>query len=118
MGSSELVIAGLPQDSIDGPLLFNLLINDLNVFLYTTVLSNYADDNNLYAIGNNKEETKRELSEDFQTVIDWLYENYMILNTGEWHLKCMGKDVSENETLQIPNQQKMISSRKVEILGI
>ena len=118
MGSSELVIAGLPQDSIDGPLLFNLLINDLNVFLYTTVLSNYADVNNLYAIGNNKEETKRELSEDFQTVIDWLYENCMILNTGEWHLKCMGKGVSEKETLQIPNQQKMISSRKVEILGI
>ena len=48
--SSEVVIASVPQGSIDGLLLFNLFINDLSLFLYTTVLSNYADDNNLYAL--------------------------------------------------------------------
>ena len=31
---------------------------------------------------------------------------------------CMGKDVKENETLQISSQQKMINSKEVEILGI
>ena len=62
--SSEVVIAGVPQGSIDGPLLFSLLMNDLILFLYTTVLSNYADDNNLYAIGNDKDETKRAFVED------------------------------------------------------
>ena len=30
----------------------------------------------------------------------------------------MGKDVDENETLQISGQQKMINSEEVEILGI
>ena len=77
--SSEVVMAGVPQVSIDGPLLFNLFIDDLILFLYTTVLSNYADDNNLYAIGNDKEKTKRALVKDFQTVINWFYENYMVL---------------------------------------
>ena len=96
---SEVVIAGLPQGSIDGPLLFNLFINDLILFLYTTVLSNYADDNNLYAIGNDKEETKRALVQDFQTVINWFYENYMILDTGKCHYMYMGENVEENETL-------------------
>ena len=81
--SSEVVIAGVPQGSIDGPLLFNLFINDLILFLYTTVLSNYADDNNLYASSKDKEETKRALVEDFQIVINWFYENYMTLNTGK-----------------------------------
>ena len=65
--SSEVVIAGVRQGSIDGPLLFNLFINDLILFLYTTVLSNYAEDNNLYPIGDDKKETKRALVKDFQT---------------------------------------------------
>ena len=62
--SSKVVTAGVPQGSIDGLLRLILFINNLFLFLYTTVLSNYADDNNLYAIGNDKEETKRALVED------------------------------------------------------
>ena len=69
--SSEVIIAGVPQGSIDGPLLFNLFINDLILFLYTTILTNYADDSNLYAIGHDKEETKRAFVRNFQTVIIW-----------------------------------------------
>ena len=67
--SSKVVIAGVSQGFINGPLLFNLFINDLVLFQFTTVLSNYADDNNLYAIiGNDKEETKRALVKDLQRV--------------------------------------------------
>ena len=68
--SFEVVIAGVPQASIDGPLLFILFKNDLILFLYTTVSSNYADDNNLYAIGNDTEKTKIALVKNFQTVIN------------------------------------------------
>ena len=96
-----IVVAGVPQGSIDGLLLFSLFVNDLILFLYTTVLSNYADDNNLYAIGNDKEEIKRALVKDFQTVINWFHENYMILNTEKCHYMCMGEDVEEKKTLRI-----------------
>ena len=96
-----IVVAGVPQGSIDSLLLFSLFVNDLILFLYTTVLSNYADDNNLYAIGNDKEEIKRALVKDFQTVINWFHENYMILNTEKCHYMCMGEDVEEKKTLRI-----------------
>ena len=46
-------------------------------------MSHYAGDNNLYAIGNKKEETKKALVRAFQTVTNWLYENYKILNVGK-----------------------------------
>ena len=112
--SSEVVITGVPQGSIEGPLLYNLF---LILFLCTAVLSNYADDKNLYAICNYEEKTKTVLVKDFKTVINWFYGNYMILNTEKCHYMCMGKDVEENETLQILSQQKMINS-KVNIFGI
>ena len=83
------------------------------MFLCTTFLSNFADDSNLYTLGNYKEETKRVLVEDFKALR--FYENYMILNTGKYHYMCMSKDVDENETT---SQQKMINSKDVDILGI
>ena len=39
LSSSEVAIAGVLPGSIDGPLLFNLFINDFVLFLYTTALS-------------------------------------------------------------------------------
>ena len=56
--SWKKIIAGVPQVSILGPLLFNIFINGLFVFLSSSNLSNYADDTTLYASGFNLEEVK------------------------------------------------------------
>ena len=76
------VMTGVPQGSIDGPLLFNLFISDLVFFIQYSVLSNYADDNNLFVVGKNKEDIKNLLFLDFEIVNNWFYENFMILNPG------------------------------------
>ena len=68
--TTQIVIAGVPQSSIDDPLFFNLFINDFVLFIEYTALGNYADDNNLSITGTNTENIKKLLLSDFKTVIE------------------------------------------------
>ena len=69
--SAKKIHAGFPQGSIDGPLLFNLFINDSLLLLTDTFLSNYADDNNLYSIGKDRGIIKNLLRKDGFSKITW-----------------------------------------------
>ena len=99
--SESDVIVGVPQCSIDGPLLFNLFINDLVFFIEQFILSNYVDNNNLSISGEDKELMKSMLSLDIMIVENWFFENYMILNPRKCYFICIGKNVSDSELLNL-----------------
>ena len=91
----------MPQGSTDRPLLFNLFINNLVFFIQCSVLSNYADDNNLFLIEKDKEDKKSFLLLDFQVVNNWFYENFIMLNPGKIQYMCNWKNLDDMKCLTL-----------------
>ena len=89
--TQEYIIVGVPQGSRLGPLLFNIFINYLLLFVLSLHLSNYADDNTLYGLGHNLEKINNILRFDFDLVSKSFEENYIVLNAGKRHFMCLVK---------------------------
>ena len=87
------LIDGVPQGSILGPLLFNIYINDL-MFYFTdnnVSICNYADDNTLYASGDNAIEVKQNLKRSLSVISSWFCKNGLQLNAEKCNLIVFGK---------------------------
>ena len=113
--SLKRVIVGVSQASIDAPLHFNIFINDLFLFIYFNTLSNYVDDNNLFAKGTDIQLINQTLLFEFKTEINWFCKILMILNPEKCHFMSIGQDshdeddfYSDNFTLKNSYEEKIL----------
>ena len=98
----ERITTGIPQGSILEPLLSNIILNDLFLFISNSSISNYGNNNTLYTFEDNLKKIKDNLRNSFDTVDQWFYENYVVLNAEKCHFMCLDNN-TENETFLFRN---------------
>ena len=76
----QILLWGVHQGSITGPILFNLFINDLFFFIKEAELKHFADDNTIYVGSKDLTELLEILRKEFEIVINWFKTDNMIVN--------------------------------------
>ena len=73
-----------------GPVLFNIYLNDLFLFLNEIDVSNFAIDTSHFVCHKNLKELLEKLERNSELAIHWFEDNYIKLHTGKCHLLISG----------------------------
>ena len=91
------VISGVPQGSVIGPLLFLILIGDIDSNVSHSFLSSFADDTRI-GKGIATQEDVDQLQADLHEVYNWADENNMSFNDNKFELLRYGKNLEIQQT--------------------
>ena len=109
---------GVPQGSILGPLLFNVFINDIFLFIKDSSLYNYVDDNTLSFGSPDFDLLISTLEYDSNHLIEWFKINKMQANPDKFQVLAVGKKTYEKRpTINIQNFE-LTCEDSVKLIGI
>ena len=112
------ILRGVPQGSILRPILFNLFINNLMLFIPETEVCNFADDTTIYSCSPYFEEATLKLSNDTHLILNWFRINSMVANPGKFEIMFLGSNI-DNRKITFMTKNKRVKSRsEVKLLGI
>ena len=86
-GRGRIYFIGVLEESILGPLLFNIHLCDLFYFLEGLDIARYADDTTIYTVNEKKKESVISALETSSSLLfGWFNNNFMKANSDNSHL--------------------------------
>ena len=115
----DKIISGVPQGSIFGPILFNIFLNDFFFFIPKASVHNFAGDNTLCSFAKTLKGLVTILQSEYETAINWLHNNKMIVNTDKFQVILLDKGRSDNTNIEVEIGNEKISwTSSVKLLGV
>ena len=84
----SLILSGVPQGTVLGPILFLIFINDIENCILHSIVRCFADDTRISIAVSNSEIDARLLQVDLQNIIQWSERNNMALHKNKFEYMC------------------------------
>ena len=109
---------GVHQGSILGPLLFNIFINNLFLFIEKCTLYNYADDNSMSHSSSTLQGVLSSLLNDCKIAVEWFGNNGMKAKPTKFQFMVLSPNPADDIELKLDENTILRPEKTVKALGV